>query len=97
MKKNTIAALAFFLLFAAGLAHSDDYSKNHLRGYAKTVDEAFALGVKLAEDADFEIGEGKNCLKPDAKIKILPEKEKGLYVVEVHDSAHKGPCNPKPK
>jgi len=95
MNKNIIAALMVSTLLAAGSAYAADHFSGPLRGHAKTIDEAFSSGVKMAKNAGFELGEEKDCNKSYAKIKILPKKENGLYVVEVYSSPHKSPCGQK--
>ncbi len=92
MKKLVIAACAAVALLAAGAVQAEE-KKNCVRGYGKTADEAFALGVKLAEGKDAELG--KNQVRADIRIRILPQKINGLYVVEVYSSG-KGACDLKP-
>ncbi|MCW5201217.1 hypothetical protein VU07_05435 [Desulfobulbus sp. F4] len=95
MKKLVIAACAAAIFFAVALSVQAEEKKNCVRGYGKTVDEAFALGVKLAESKDAELDK-ENQLIADTRIRILPEKVNGLYVVEVY-SSRKGACDLKPK
>ena len=78
--KTFISALftaAILLIFSS--AYAVDADKNCLRGDAKTIDDAFSLGVELAQKAGFELGDGEK----EARIHILPDKEHGLYLVEV--------------
>lgn len=55
MKKFVIAAFAAALLAAAPAVQAEE-KKNCVRGYGKTVAEAFALGMKLAESKDAQLG-----------------------------------------
>ncbi len=82
-------------LLAAVPTVQAEEKKNCCRGYGKTVAEAFALGMKLAESKDAQLGV-ENQLVTDTHIRILPEKVNGLYVVEVY-SSHKGACDLKPE
>lgn len=95
MKKLVVAVCTVAAFFAVALPMQAEEKKNCVRGYGKTVDEAFALGVKLAESKDAELGK-ENQLAADTRIRILPEKVNGLYVVEVY-SSRKGACDLKPE
>jgi hypothetical protein len=93
MKKLVIAAcVSAIALLAAGASQAEG-KKNCVRGYSKTAEEAFALGVKLAKSKDVELGV-ENQLLADTRIRILPEKMNGLFVVEVY-SSRKGICDLK--
>ncbi len=94
MQNFIIAAYAAVGLLIAALAHAGD--KKCARAYGKTVAEAFAAGVQLAASKDAELG-GTTCLKSDTTIQILPKKENGLYMAEVHYSSKKGLCKVKPE
>ncbi len=83
MKKIIIAGCAVAAILVVNLAQAADSDKNCIRGDAKTIDEAFTLGVKLAKSAGLELGAGEN----QAHIHILPEKDHDLYVVEVCPSS----------
>jgi hypothetical protein len=80
---STLFAAAIILVSASGYAADAD--KECLRGDAKTVDEAFKLGVDMAKKAGLELGDGEN----KAHIHILPNKEHNFYTVEVCSSACK--------
>jgi hypothetical protein len=92
MKKYIIVLLAITALIT-GEAYADEAKKTCVRGYGKTAAEAFSLGVKLAESKDAELGK-KHHLRADTRIRVLPEKVNGLYVVEVY-SSRKGACDLK--
>jgi hypothetical protein len=92
MQNFIIASYAAAGLLLATLAHAGD--KKCAKVYGKTVAEAFAAGVQLAASKDEELG-GKDCLRADTTIQILPEKENGLHVAEVHYSTDKGACEEK--
>ncbi len=94
MKNFVIAAWTAALLAAAPAVQAEE-KKNCVRGYRKTIAEAFTLGIKLAESKDAQLGV-ENQLLADTRIRILPEKMNDLYVVEVYFS-HKGACDLKPE
>ncbi len=71
-------------------------SKLCIREYGKTPAEAFAAGAKILEKADALLGTDK--LHGDVRIRILPEKEKEMFVVEVYSFPEKKefcPVNPE--
>ncbi len=86
MKKNIIAAFSIASLFAAGSSYAGDSCLGCIKGYAKTVDEAFDLGIKIARDAQFKLGDGEE----DAHLHIMPKKDDVLYLVQVCPSG----CEP---
>ncbi len=92
MKIFVIAAFTAALLAAAPAVQAEE-KKNCVRGYGKTIAEAFSLGMKLAESKDAQLGV-ENQLFADTRIRIFPEKVNDLYVVEVY-SSHKGACDLK--
>ena len=57
-----------------------------LKGYGETPDEAFQAGVKLLENKDAEMGPG--WMKDNMLIRLLPNKEKGLFVSVVYSVHH---------
>ncbi|MCI5222003.1 MAG: hypothetical protein D3924_04865 [Candidatus Electrothrix sp. AR4] len=61
-----------------------------IRDYGKTVAEAVEAGAKLVRAADAHLGEGK--LYGNVQMRILPEKENGLFVVEVYSNSDKAIC-----
>ncbi len=56
-----------------------------MKAYGKTAQDALQAGFNLAERYD---GESKKngMLVPYIRVKIMPEKENGLFVAEVHSS-----------
>ncbi len=93
MKNFVITAFTATLLAAAPVVQAEE-KKNCVRGYGKTVAEVFTLGMKLAESKDAQLGVESQLLA-DTRIRILPEKVNGLYVVEVY-SSHRGACDLRP-
>lgn len=91
MKKNIIATCAISAILIASPAFAVASKVKCVKGDAKTVDAAFTLGVKLAKDAGLELGSGEH----QAHIHILPEKDHGLYVVEVCPASCEEDDNPK--
>ena len=83
MKKLILAACALSTLLVFSTAQAADSDKDCIKGDAKTVDEAFKLGVQIAKDSGLELGEGEG----KSHIHILPEKKQGLFVVEVCSSS----------
>ena len=75
-------------LLAATLAYAGEKC---VKVYGKTVAETFAAAAQLAASKDAELG-GENCLNANTTIHILPEKENGLYVAELHYTPRKGTC-----
>ncbi|MCI5148306.1 MAG: hypothetical protein D3916_02735 [Candidatus Electrothrix sp. MAN1_4] len=66
-----------------------------IRDYGKTPEEAFVLGTKILQKADALLGEDK--LHGNVRIRILPEKEHGMFVVEVYSFPDTGSCPVKPQ
>jgi hypothetical protein len=94
MHNFIIAVYAVVSLLVAALAHAGD--KKCVKVYGKTPTEAFAAAAQLAAEKDAELG-GKNCLRADTTIQILPETKNGLYVAELQYSLDKGSCEVKPE
>ena len=63
-----------------------------VRDYGKTPAEAFARGAEILQKADAQLGEDK--LHGDVRIRILPEKENGMFVVEVYSFPGNTSCPP---
>lgn len=63
-----------------------------VRDYGKTPGDAFARGTEILRKADAQLGEDK--LHGDVRIRILPEKENGLFVVEVYTFPGNESCPP---
>ena len=61
-----------------------------VRDYGKTPAEAFAAGAEILQKADKQLGGDK--LHGDVRIRILPEKENGMFVVEVYSFPDSGSC-----
>ena len=61
-----------------------------IRNYGKTTAEAFKIGAKLMEEADAQLGKGKQF--NNIQMRILPEKENGMFVVEVYSVPDSGTC-----
>ncbi|MCI5212470.1 MAG: hypothetical protein D3910_27630, partial [Candidatus Electrothrix sp. ATG2] len=61
-----------------------------VRDYGKTVAEAFAAGTEILRKADAQLGEDK--LHGNVRIRVLPEKENGMFVVEVYSYPDSGSC-----
>jgi len=73
-----------------------DTSKLCIREYGKTPAEAFAAGAKILAKADALLGTDK--LHGNVQIRILPEQEQGMFVVEVYSVPNKkGSCPVKPE
>ena len=83
MKTFISALCAAAVILVSSSAYAVDAEKNCLRGNAKTVDEAFKLGVDMAKKAGLKLGDEKK----EAHIHILPNKDASLYTVEVCSSA----------
>ncbi|WP_446008591.1 hypothetical protein [Candidatus Electrothrix sp.] len=66
-----------------------------IRDYGKTPEEAFALGNEILQKADASLGTDK--LHGNVRIRILPEKENGMFVVEVYFYPDTGSCPVKPE
>ncbi|XOF33292.1 MAG: hypothetical protein ACL93V_15005 [Candidatus Electrothrix sp. YB6] len=62
-----------------------------LKGYGETPDEAFQAGVKLLKNKDAEMGKG--WMKDNMLIRLLPNKEKDLFVSVVYSVHHQDACD----
>jgi hypothetical protein len=97
-----MAILTALFLCAAPLAAEENLKVNRttvggpdavkicIRDYGKTPAEAFAAGAEILRKADGQLGEDK--LHGNARIRILPEKENGMFVVEVYSFPDNGSC-----
>ncbi len=93
-----LTVLAFFFLaafpFAARGESQSKYAPNAIeicvKKYGETIEEAFREGTKLIEEADAQLGEGKHF--GNIRMRVLPEKENGMYVVQVYSFPEKGAC-----
>ena len=97
-----LAALAIFFLTAVPLTAQGELKVNQttiggpdatklcVRDYGETVAEAFEAGTRLIQVADSKLGAGKHY--GNVRIRILPEKENGLFVVEVFSFPDRGLC-----
>lgn len=63
-----------------------------IRDYGQTPAEAFARGAEILQKADTHLGDDK--LHGNVRIRILPEKENGLFVVEVYSFPGNESCPP---
>ncbi len=70
-------------------------SKICIRDYGKTPAEAFGAGTKILQKADNLLGADK--LHGNVRIRILPEKENGMFVVEVYSFPDTGFCPVQPE
>jgi hypothetical protein len=66
-----------------------------IRDYGKTPAEAFAAGTKILQKADKSLGADK--LHGNVRIRILPEKEHGMFVVEVYSFPDNVSCPVQPE
>lgn len=57
-----------------------------MKAYGKTAQEALRAGFELTERHD-EVTKRNGELAPYVRVSILPDKENGLFVAEVHSSA----------
>lgn len=100
---TSLIAFAVFFLNAVPLAAQENLKINQttvggpgtsklcIREYGKTPAEAFAAGAKIVAKADSLLKQNK--LHGNVRIRILPKKEKGLFVVEVYSfPENKGFC-----
>jgi hypothetical protein len=99
---RSMVILSALLLSAAPLAAQEnlkvdqttvggpDAVKICVRDYGKTPAEAFAAGAKILQEADGQLGRDK--LHGNARIRILPKKENGMFVVEVYSFPESGAC-----
>ncbi len=97
-----MVTLSTLLLCAAPLAAQENLKADRtivggpgttklcIRNYGKTPAEAFAAGAEILRKADDRLG--KNKLHGNARIRILPEKENGMFVVEVYSFPSSGSC-----
>jgi hypothetical protein len=65
-----------------------------VKDYGKTPAEAFAAGMKRIQEADAQLGEYK--MHGNVRIRILPEKENGLFVAVVYSHPDNGLCTVRP-
>lgn len=86
MQKSILTITAFTFLFLVNSAQATESCS--LKAYGKTVQEAFRAGAELAERTDG----GKNVIDTKTVIRILPEKENGLFAVEVIPHLNRGYC-----
>ncbi|WP_446008592.1 hypothetical protein [Candidatus Electrothrix sp.] len=106
--KTGLTVFAAYFLTAAPLAAQEPLkvgqttvggpgtSKLCIREYGKTPAEAFAAGAKILEKADALLGADR--LHGNVRIRVLPEKEKDMFVVEVYsipDKKKSCPVNPE--
>jgi len=99
---RSLATLSVLLLCAAPLAAQEDLKADRttvggpgavkicVRDYGKTPAEAFAAGAEILRKADGQLDENK--LHGNVRIRILPEKENGMFVVEVYSFPDSGSC-----
>ena len=99
---RSMVTLSALLLCEAPLAAQEHLKANQttvggpgtvklcIRNYGKTPAEAFAAGAQILQQADGQLGESK--LHGHARIRILPEKENGMFVVEVYSFPDSGSC-----
>jgi hypothetical protein len=57
-----------------------------MKAYGRTAQEALQAGFELTERHD-EVTKKNGELAPYVRVSILPDKENGLFVAEVHSSA----------
>jgi hypothetical protein len=82
---TTIFALSVFSVTSASAGDTC------FKGYGETPDEAFQAGVKLLEKKDAEMGKG--WIKDNMQLRLLPNKEKGLFVSLVYSVHHQDACD----
>ncbi|MGB5686651.1 MAG: hypothetical protein WBM35_12610 [Candidatus Electrothrix sp.] len=102
---RSMATLSVLLLCATPLAAQEDLKVDRttvggpgtvklcIRNYGKTPEEAFAAGAEILRKADSQLGKSK--LHGNARIRVLPEKENGMFVVEVYSFPDSGSCSLK--
>jgi hypothetical protein len=90
MKKSPIIVFACISLFFVA---TSTYAKGIcLKGYGKTPTEAFQSGSEALKDIeDSEMGKG--WMKDNMQIRILPNKEKGLFVAVVYSVTNQTSCD----
>ncbi|MCI5223113.1 MAG: hypothetical protein D3924_10665 [Candidatus Electrothrix sp. AR4] len=79
------------LLLVSLTATNSAYAGLCAKGYGGTPSEAFKEGAKILASADAEMGKG--WMKDNMQIRILPEKEKGLFVALVYSTRNKNSCD----
>ncbi|WP_417910758.1 hypothetical protein [Candidatus Electronema sp. PJ] len=84
--KHSLAAL--FVFFAVLFISSISTEACDLKAYGKTAEQAFLAGVERVQLES----KGQNGLDANLQIRILPVKENGLFVAEVHSSRRSGFC-----
>jgi hypothetical protein len=99
---GSLAVLTALFLCAAPLAAKENLKVDQttvggpgavklcVRDYGKTPAEAFAAGAEILRKADNQLGGDK--LHGNVRIRILPEKENGMFVVEVYSFPDNGSC-----
>ncbi|CAK8714971.1 hypothetical protein KKHLCK_04035 [Candidatus Electrothrix laxa] len=102
---KSLVTLSALLLCAAPLAAQEnlkvdrttvggpDAVKICVRDYGKTPAEAFKAGIKRIQKADAQLGEHK--LHGNVRIRVLPEKENGLFVAVAYSHPDNGSCTVK--
>ncbi|MCI5207658.1 MAG: hypothetical protein D3910_02430 [Candidatus Electrothrix sp. ATG2] len=89
MKKSLVTVFACTSLFFAASGHAKEIC---LKGYGKTPAEAFQSGseaLKNMEDSEM----GKGWMKDNMQIRILPNKEKDLFVAVVYSVTNPASCD----
>ncbi|MCI5123828.1 MAG: hypothetical protein D3925_04965 [Candidatus Electrothrix sp. AR5] len=99
---RSMVTLSAFLLCAAPLAAQENLKADRTvvggpgavkicaRDYGKTPAKAFEAGLKRIQEADAQLGEHK--LHGNVRIRILPKKENGMFVVEAYSFPNSGSC-----
>ncbi|MCI5166136.1 MAG: hypothetical protein D3903_08560 [Candidatus Electrothrix sp. GM3_4] len=99
---RSMVALSALLFSAAPLAAQENLKADQtvvggpgavkicVQDYGKTPAEAFAAGAKILQEADGQLGRDK--LYGNARIRILPKKKNGMFVVEVYSFSESGSC-----
>ena len=85
MQKSIIIASAIASLFLSSSVYAETCSH---KVYGETVEEAFKAGAELVKLTDG----GNNVLDANTTIRILPEKENGMFVVKVSPSLNTNYC-----
>ena len=100
--RRSLMTISAFLFSVVPLAAQEDLKVDRttvggpgavklcVRDYGKTAAEAFAAGAEILRQADAQLGEDK--LHGNVRIRILPEKENGMFVVEVYSFPDSGSC-----
>ncbi|MCI5138082.1 MAG: hypothetical protein D3922_06625 [Candidatus Electrothrix sp. AR1] len=104
---RSLVTLSALLLCAAPLAAEENLKVDRTtvggpgavkicaRDYGKTPAEAFEAGMKRIQKADAQLGEHK--LHGNVRIRILAEKENGLFVAVAYSHPDNGYCTVKPE